>query len=122
MPASLEAFRPQITKAVGYTNGAYEFEDIQRGLDEGTLQALWLPHSVLIYTIESHPRFPVCNVFLAAGRMEDMARFELAIVEVARIYGCKRITMTGRRGWMRSFLTAESNWKESTLVTLEKEL
>lgn len=121
MSSSLEPFRAKITKAVGYTDGAYTFEDIQQGVDEGWLHALFLPESVLIYTIEERPQYRVCNVFLVAGRMADMGVLESAILEVAKIYQCKRMSLTGRRGWARSFLT-NGEWKESRLVTLEREV
>lgn len=113
--------RKGLEKALSYTNDLYTFEDVVEQVEAGKLHILEFRHSIVVYGIDQHPRGRVLNVFLATGNLPDMSFLEAGLVKIARIYGCKRISLTGRRGWARSFLTY-AGWHESPLVTLEREI
>jgi hypothetical protein len=116
-----ERLRAKVAKAMRLTDGAYDVDDLVNAVNEGRMQAWWVGESVVVTEILVYPKFKVLNVFTAAGRMEDMPAIEAVCVEVAKLYGCKTLMMSGRTGWTRSFLT-DKGWTVSPLVTLTKEV
>ena len=118
--SKLLELRPKIEKALSYTDGLFTFEDVLRYLDEEKFQHLEFADAVLVFSINVYPQGRVLNVFLVAGTLPEIEVLESLLSEVAHIYNCKSIVATCRRGWLRSFVM-ERGWKESRLVTLERE-
>ena len=98
---------PQIKRALEYSGGTHTSEDIFIGIAEGYFQ-LWAKNgSVGITEIIHSPRVKTLNVFLTAGRMEDVKATFPEVEKYARQAQCDRITLLGRKGWAKSFLKDE---------------
>jgi hypothetical protein len=95
---------PQIKRALKYSGGTHTSEDIFIGIANGVLDFWARNGSVIITEIIDHPQMRVLNVFLAAGKMEDLESVSSEVEEYARQAECSRITLLGRQGWTRSFL------------------
>lgn len=128
MPALLDklpdvsAYRAQIEKALKYTDGAVTFEDVEQQIEDGRL--LFWPigtESVVLTEITEYPQFRTLHIFCAAGRMEDIEAAAPIILDYGRHMGCKKATLVGRKGWLKSFLT-RTGWVDTELVTMSKDL
>jgi hypothetical protein len=95
---------PQIERALKYSGGTHTSEDIFIGIANGDLQFWAKNGSAIVTEIIDHPQMRVLNVFLAAGKMEDLESVSSEVEEYARQAKCSRITLLGRQGWTRSFL------------------
>lgn len=114
-------FRPQIEAALAYAGGTHTYDDIVDGVSRHALQ-LWPGiRSVMVTEIVVHPQGHSVNFFLAGGNMAELEAMTPVVLEWAKTRGCKLATLTGRQGWLRSFLT-QQGWTKSPLVTLEKVL
>jgi hypothetical protein len=118
----IEQYRKQIEAALEYAGGTHAFDDIADGVASGRFQLWPGPHSVMITEILESPRKKAVNVFLAAGNLAELERMEPLVCEFARRRGCTSICMTGRRGWLRTFLPKHAGWKDTRLVVLEKRI
>jgi hypothetical protein len=117
----LGAHRSQIEAALAYAGGTHTFEDIQAGVEAGSLQYWPGPRSVVITEIIQYPRSRALNFFLAGGELPELEAMYPLIEEWGRAQGCTVAVMSGRKGWERSFLTRKEGW-EPKLVVFEKDL
>jgi len=46
-----------------------------------------------------YPRMKVFHIFLGAGKMTELTQMIPYVVEQAKLEGCRKVTVTGRRGW-----------------------
>lgn len=99
-----ERLAPVIERALAYTGGTHELEDVWTGIVLGEMQMWSAEHSVVITEIQQYPRLRAVHFFLAAGQMDELERLVPGIEEWGRAIGASRITLAGRKGWERSFL------------------
>ena len=115
-----EKARPFIEAALEYSGGTHTFGDVVGALVSGEMQ-LWATDTAAVVTeLQMFPQYRACNFFLAGGDMNQLAHFQRVIGEWAKAQGCQRLTITGRRGWERTFLKDEGytpKW-----ITFSKEL
>lgn len=112
--------RPFIEAALEYCGGTHTFGDVVNALVNGDMQ-LWATDKAAVVTeLQVFPQFMACNFFLAGGDMNELAHFQRVIGEWAKSQGCERLTITGRRGWERTFLKDEGYVTKWT--TFSKEL
>jgi hypothetical protein len=109
--------RPWIEAALPYAKGTHTIEDIEAGVAKGEY-TLWPgDRSAAITEIHQFPRARFLHVFLAGG---DLAELRDEMVPMWRIYaklkGCSRLTLCGRRGWERALKS--QGWR-SDLVCLD---
>lgn len=115
-----EKARPFIEAALEYSNGTHTFGDVVGALVSGEMQ-LWATDTAAVVTeLQMFPQYRACNFFLAGGDMNQLAHFQRVIGEWAKAQGCQRLTITGRRGWERTFLKDEGYTPKWT--TFSKEL
>jgi hypothetical protein len=115
-----EKARPFIEAALEYSCGTHTFGDVVGALVSGEMQ-LWATDSAAVVTeLQMFPQYRACNFFLAGGDMNQLAHFQRVIGEWAKAQGCQRLTITGRRGWERTFLKDEGYTPKWT--TFSKEL
>ncbi len=108
--------------ALGYTGGTHTLDDVRRGIADGSLQLWPAAESALVTELLRYPTgLKVVNFFLAGGNMAEVKRLYHIVIAWARTQGCTRATFTGRRGWERSFLTADEGWSPA-LTFYTKEL
>ena len=105
-------------------NADHAAPDVREHLDRGTMQ-LWLiwdgprPVGCVVTELIESARRRACNLVIVAGeRFPEWAHVEADIARWARSQGCGRLTLTGRKGWVRRLAGA---WTE-TAVTLERQI
>jgi hypothetical protein len=117
----LEGARPHIEAALSYGGHTHTFEDVREMIDRGEAIFWPGPNSALITQILEHPRLRTLHFFLAGGNLAELEAMLPGILAWAKeSQGCTAATLTGRKGWERTFLTREG-WK-SQLVVMTKEL
>lgn len=117
--ARLVAAIDVLGKALPYTGGTHELGDIGDMVADGSLQ-LWAGEaSAALTELQEFPRMSVCHIFLAAGEKEELHDILEEIEAWAWTRGCSRITITGRKGWVRDL--ADRGFTESA-VHLAKEI
>lgn len=117
---TLEQARPHIEAALGYSTGTHTFGDVVRMVDEGRLQFWPGPHSAIVTEIIEYPQQRTLHYFLAGGNLAEIERMLPEIEAWGRAQGCTAASLTGRKGWERTFLKREG-WT-SSLVVMTKEL
>ena len=116
----LEPYRKNILKALQFGGEAYTIEDVEQMIIEGTAQMWVRGESVIVTEIVKYPRAKHLHLFLAGGDLDELDQLLPEILEWGKGQGCRLVTLSGRRGWERSFL-ADQGWKP-TLIVMEKEL
>jgi hypothetical protein len=111
---------PIIESALQYSGGTHNIDDIERAITTKTMQFWPGAQSAVITEIQVYPRLKALHYFLAGGNLEELARMRPIIEHWAESIGCQRVTLAGRRGWIRSFL-ADEGYQEKWAV-MSKEL
>ena len=91
-----------------------------RELVSGQYQLFVSEHSALVTTVMPYPRGTVLHLFLAGGNLEELEQLYLESEEYAKYMNCKSITLMGRFGWKKSFLTEYG--MKPTCLQMSKEL
>jgi hypothetical protein len=117
---SLEEARPHIEAALYYSGGTHTYGDIVEGVNDGRYVFWPGPNSAVITEIIEHPQKRTLHFFLAGGNAAELEAMLPGIADWGREQGCTLMSLTGRKGWERSFLKREG-W-ESNLVVMTKEL
>ena len=116
----LDRARPHIEAALSYANGTHTFEDVAAGISAGKM-LLWPgENSAIVTQIVEHPRQRTLHFFLAGGNLAELEAMLPLIIEWGRKQGCTAASLTGRRGWERTFLKREG-WT-ADLVVMRKEI
>ena len=118
---SLEQARPYIEVALQYSGGTHTFEDVAAQISEGKLVFWPGVTSAIVTEIIEYPRKRTLHFFLAGGNIPELRAMYPGSIEWGRKQGCDSVPLTGRKGWVRSFLTREEGWNES-LVVMTKDL
>jgi hypothetical protein len=74
-------------------------------IDSCTMQLRTGDNSAIVTQVQIFPRMKVLHVFLAAGDLVELEIITPRIQKFAEDMGCQKITLTGRRGWSRTFVT-----------------
>jgi len=90
--------------ALEYDN-AYNIEDVADCISNGTMQLWPTSNSAVVTQVQNFPRMKVLHIFLAGGNLEELETLTPHIQKFAEDMGCRKITLTGRRGWSRTFVT-----------------
>ena len=119
MMLELDRCRHWIESALHYSGGTHEFIDIVNGVLSGTMQ-LWAgDRGCAVTEITVYPQTKILHVFLAGGDMDQIIDFQESAAEFAKMNGCDKMTIAGRRGWTR--VLDKHDWEESFCV-MTKEL
>lgn len=121
MKSGISAYRQYIEGALAYAGGTHTYDDIREGVEQGRLQFWPGIHSAAISEIITYPRSRVLNIILAGGNLAEIEAGMPTLLEWARTQGCTSASLTGRKGWERTFLT-RTGWAPSSLVVFEKQL
>jgi len=112
-----------IKSALEYAEGTHTFSDVAVSLLDGE-RLLWPGERCCVVTeFADYPRKRIMNYFLAGGERgsgEELNKMLISLESFARSAGCDAVTLTGRPGWLKSFLRAEGYRRVS--VTMAKEL
>jgi hypothetical protein len=117
----ISAFKTQIESALlTYGRGEYTYADVVKMVERNEAQFWPGKESAAITQILEYPNKKVLHFFIAVGNLAEMEACTPLICEWGKEQGCTAATLTGRRGWERTFM-ARQGW-EPTLYTLEKAL
>ena len=119
--SELDRARPHIEAALSYASGTHTFEDVAADISAG--RAILWPgeNSAVVTRIVEHPRKRTLHFFLAGGNLAELEVMLPIIMQWGRERGCSSASLTGRRGWERTFLTKKEGW-HADLVVLTKDL
>jgi len=120
VPAVLKDFEESIQKALDYGGNSYTIADIEELITTGKAQFWPGETSCIVTEIIEYPRTKDLHFFLAGGNLEELEAMIPPILDWGRANGCTRATLTGRRGWERSFLR-DTGWK-AKLTVMEREI
>lgn len=115
-----ERCKPWIESALEYSLDTHDIQDIQNDLVNNKLQLWPGEKSVIVTQILEYPKKRVMHVFLAGGDIKDIESRTDGITAWAKLIGCNTITLTGRPGWVKSFL--KNKGYKTTQVYLSKEI
>lgn len=112
-----------IKSALEYAEGTHNIDDVFVSLLDGE-RHLWMGENCFIITeFATYPRKRIMNYFLAGGERGSLTSFSKMLESTekfARANGCDAVTLTGRPGWVKTFLKGEGFRRIS--VTMAKEL
>lgn len=113
--------RPYLEAALSYAGDTHTFEDVAALISQGRLQFWPGVTSAIVTEIIEYPRTRTLHFFLAGGNLPELQAMYPLVIEWGRGQGCTTATLTGRKGWTRSFLSTAEGWNES-LVVMTKDL
>ena len=117
---TLQKFELDINRALLYGEHGHSFDDVVAGCVSGKFDLYTLPNSIIVMDLHVYPQYKSYHVFLACGDMaEVMAAQDTLLVTEAKLRGATRLTLTGRKGWLRQLETA--GWTP-TVVAMKKEI
>lgn len=122
-----ERLLPALDRALVYTFGDHDRATVQNAIESGILQ-LWegwhcfvLTELLVAPTGQKSVRYFLCGGLEGEVGMDELIRMEPIIEAWAKTQGAVGLTMLGRPGWARTFLTKDAGWKAS-LTYYTKEL
>ena len=90
--------------ALEYDN-THNMQDVADCIDSCTMQLWPSENSAVVTQVQKFPRMKVLHIFLAGGNLEELETLTPHIQKFAEHMGCQNITLTGRRGWSRTFVS-----------------
>lgn len=104
-----------IASALRYAGGTHTINDIADGIAQGRFQ-LWPGKKAAVVTeIIQYPQSRALHFFLAGGDVNELQMMLAPIEEWAKNMGCQRITLAGRKGWLKSFMS-KADYAEKWVV------
>jgi len=95
--------------ALEYDN-TYNIQDVADCISDGSMQLWPTNNSAVVTQVQNFPRMKVLHIFLAGGNLDELETLTPHIQKFAEDMGCRKITLTGRKGWSRTFV-AKFNMK-----------
>lgn len=94
--------REYIIPALEHCHGTYTENDLLAGVLAGQYR-LWLgTKSAVLTEVLQFPRIKVAHWFLGGGDLEELISMEPEIINWAIANGCRRMSVSGRKGWERA--------------------
>lgn len=106
----LDRFRPELEAAMAHNGGTHTFDDLTAMVLQGRLRMWTTENSIALTEIIEYPRQKHYHVFAAGGDLGEIVATIPQVEQAARDAGCCKLTISGRRGWVRP-LTSEG-WVE----------
>lgn len=101
--ASLEKWEVELRIALHHGGDAHSFDDLAEMVLTGKVHFYDFGDCFIVMEIVNYPRFNVYHGFLAGGDMESILAQETLIERVGKSFGCKYLSIAGRKGWERVF-------------------
>lgn len=117
--AEFERCEHWLAEALTYANDTHSTRDIWEGVVNGRFQFWPAERGALITEIQVYPKRNVFHVFLGGGDLDQLTDMIESIEIYARTIGCKSVTVSGRKGWIR---VLESRGARELCTTVAKEL
>ena len=111
-----ERCRPWIEAALEYAGGTHMIEDVREAVETGRALLLAGRQSAMVCEVQIYPQFKSFHVWLAGGDLAEIRSSQPQLEEYARHLGCARISIAGRRGWVRAINDLGYQEKFTTVV------
>lgn len=108
-----------IQGALDKGGNTHDLEDIWDGIVEGRFQFWPAKEGCLVTEVLSYPKYNVFHVFLGGGKLDQLLDMIDSVEVYAKTMGCKSMTISGRKGWVRILA---SRGAKPVRTTLAKEL
>lgn len=118
--AELARCRKVIEEALQYTGGTHTFEDVVAAVLGNRFQFWPGAESAVVTEVLVYPRMRELHYFLAGGNSRELDAMRPMIEAWGKSVNCTRVSLSGRKGWNKSFLIAAGY--KPVLYTLAKEL
>lgn len=112
-------WRSGIEKALAHGEGSHTFDDVVARVMRGELHFFTFDGCCLFMQVVQYPQFKNYHCFVAVGDQESLDAAGVHMQNLAREYGCKYLSISGRVGWERRLRTR--GWVH-VLSTLYKEV
>lgn len=116
--SELERCRTWIEAALQEGYGTHTFEDIAAMVASGRVQFWPAERGCLVTEILVYPRCRVLNVFLGGGELDQLTDMQSSVVAWAKAMGCARMSIQGRRGWVRAL--EKHGWRHTHAVVVKE--
>lgn len=94
---------PWLAAALEHAGGTHNKEDLWRVIESGSAQLHPLRNGAIVTTIQNHPSgLRDANAWLAGGNLAEIIQVIPLLEQWLASEGCKRVTLTGRKGWMKA--------------------
>lgn len=99
-----ERCKPWIEAALRYAGGTHTIEDVEAAVVERRAMLLAGKQSAIVVEVKIFPRQRALHIWLAGGDLDELKSvFTSGQIDViARAHGCRHVTISGRRGWLRA--------------------
>ena len=91
-------------------DGSYTLGDVWAGVVSGEFHFWPGRRSAAVGELVQHPRRRDYHVWLAGGDIRELIIMEQSASAFARVLGCDRITLHGRKGWARALKDYRPAW------------
>ena len=85
-----------------YTGGTHTIEDVEDAINGGRMGLIALERSAFVIEVHAYPRLRALHIFLAGGDLDELRSCDARMDATAKALGCSRITIAGRRGFVRT--------------------
>jgi hypothetical protein len=106
----LDKFRPELEAAMEHNGNTHTFDDLASMVLQGRLRLWTTENSIALTEIIEYPRQKHYHVFAAGGDLSEIVETIPQVEQAARDAGCCKLTLSGRRGWVRAF--EQHGWAE----------
>lgn len=106
----LDRFRPELEAAMEHNGFTHTFDDLVVMVLQGRLRMWTTENSIALTEVIEYPRQKHYHVFAAGGEIAEIVETIPQVEQAARDAGCCKLTISGRRGWVRAL--ANHGWTE----------
>jgi hypothetical protein len=111
--------RGWIEAALPFAGGTHTIGDVREAVEAGRALLLAGKSSAMVCEVQAYPRSKSFHIWLAGGDLDELRSAQPQLEDFARRLGCSRISIAGRRGWVRAI---EDLGYEEKFTTIVKEI
>lgn len=112
----MDRHRRHLENALEYADGSHTFDDLVNMVMMGKLHLWSKSNSIILAEVLDYPQEKHYHMFVGGGDLDEILAMHEEIESAARQLGCTKLSVCGRRGWVRGL--AGHGWKEQfTTVT-----
>ena len=109
---------PWIVAALDEGGNTHTPDDVLAMVKSGRAQFWPAERGCLVTEILVYPRCNVLNVWLGGGELDQLTDMQSAVMAWAGAMGCTRMSIQGRRGWVRAL--EKHGWRHAHAVVVKE--
>lgn len=106
----LDRFRPELEAAMEKNGNTHTFDDLTAMVLQGRLRMWTTENSVALTEVIEYPQQKHYHVFAAGGDLTEIVETIPLVEQAARDAGCCKLTLTGRKGWVKAL--QQHGWED----------